>query len=709
MGARIDQINIEEMGPLQKLRWELGTLNLVYGRNEQGKTFLVEFLIRSLFRQRTNWQLRSVEGRGKVIVSGLADEPVSFTPSNSRKVKKLEDYLAEAYPGLPPSIGRLLVVRGGEPSLVADHHSQTVNRDVLRELLSGRGVLDVIQGRIQKSVQKATVDNGFIQGSNVGKIKQRNSLLDDKKRLDDLFTQLGEVYSGGSRHSLQNELDRLSAEYQDLIHAKRHQAYLLGQRKNQLSELLSQWPEAELDQLQASWTAIQEKQKSITRLKKQLAELEQQGQHFPWLQEAAKYYEESESQVQTNPLFMILGVGALLVAIVFSIFQFASGTMFMIILALIFGWLYIRQVQQTATQAVVTAERQNIAEEFENRLGQKFTGLPLLRQEIENGKEAYYEAQARRKDLTQAEEESTELARQLADQLNRLSGEKVAPRAWGQTIPALVENQRKLREELNNVREELATLNVEPIHQEQQPASVLYDTNKMAEVNRQREAVVQQLQAEENDLNNLKQRICHETGDDISIDWETLIQNLQNKRKEVVTDYCQETAQLLAEIVVSEIVETARAEEDEKVKRALETMTLHKPIHFITNRYHGIRLNGETLMLSDDYGEFALNNLSTGTQEQILLSLRMNFTAKLLGQDSLFVILDDAFQHSDWQRREKLVKYLTEMAQLGWQVIYFTMDDHIRGLFEEQGDTLREEYRQFDLSLILRKHLNIHT
>lgn len=698
MGARIDQINIEEMGPLQKLHWELGTLNLVYGRNEQGKTFLVEFLIRSLFRQTNNWQLRSVKGRGKVIVSGLVNEPVSFTPSKTGNTNKLEDYLADAYPGLPPSIGRLMVVRGGETSLVADHNSQTVSRDVLRELLSGRGILDAIQGRIQKSVQKAAIEDGFIQGSNVGKIKQRNNLLDDRKRLDDLFAQLGEIYSGGSRRNLQNELDRLSAEYEGLMHAKRHRAYLLEQRKNQLSELLSQWTEADLDQLQANWTTLREKQKYISRLKKQMAELEEKGQHFPWLQEAAKYYEESESQVQTNPLFMILSVGALLVAMVFSIFQFVLGTMFMIILALILGWLYIRQIQQRVAQAVVTAERQKVAEEFENRLGQKFTGLPLLRQEIEKGKEAYYEAQARRKDLAQAEEGSAELARQLTDQLNRMPGEKVSPEAWGQTVSALLDNQRKLREELNNVREELAALNVEPLQQEQEPASVLYDKSKLAEVNRQREEIFQQLQTEENELNNLKQRICHETGDDISIDWENLIQNLQNKREDVVADYCQETAQLLAEIVVSEIVETARAEEDEKVKRALESLKLHKPIHFITNRYHGVQLNGETLMLSDDYGEFALNNLSTGTQEQILLSLRMDFTARLLGQDSLFLILDDAFQHSDWQRREKLIQHLTEMARLGWQIIYFTMDDHIRGLFEEQGSELGQEYRSFALS-----------
>jgi len=50
----------------------------------------------------------------------------------------------------------------------------------------------------------------------------------------------------------------------------------------------------------------------------------------------------------------------------------------------------------------------------------------------------------------------------------------------------------------------------------------------------------------------------------------------------------------------------------------------------------------------------------------------------------MFLILDDAFQHSDWQRREWLVDEMAELANLGWQIIYFSMDDHIKGLFEKR-------------------------
>ena len=41
MGIRIDQINVESAGPLAELQLPMGDFNLIYGRNEQGKTFLV--------------------------------------------------------------------------------------------------------------------------------------------------------------------------------------------------------------------------------------------------------------------------------------------------------------------------------------------------------------------------------------------------------------------------------------------------------------------------------------------------------------------------------------------------------------------------------------------------------------------------------------------------------------------------------------------
>ena len=81
-----------------------------------------------------------------------------------------------------------------------------------------------------------------------------------------------------------------------------------------------------------------------------------------------------------------------------------------------------------------------------------------------------------------------------------------------------------------------------------------------------------------------------------------------------------------------------------------------------------------------------------------MLALRIGFTSKLLREDALFLILDDAFQHSDWQKREILINKLADIAKKGWQIIYLTMDDHIKELFDKVGKEFEAgKYNSFEL------------
>jgi uncharacterized protein YhaN len=68
----------------------------------------------------------------------------------------------------------------------------------------------------------------------------------------------------------------------------------------------------------------------------------------------------------------------------------------------------------------------------------------------------------------------------------------------------------------------------------------------------------------------------------------------------------------------------------------------------------------------------------------------------------MFLILDDAFQHSDWKRRERLVNKLFDLSKQGWQIIYFTMDDHIRQLFEEKAKKAgKVQYQTIELPSVI--------
>ena len=97
-------------------------------------------------------------------------------------------------------------------------------------------------------------------------------------------------------------------------------------------------------------------------------------------------------------------------------------------------------------------------------------------------------------------------------------------------------------------------------------------------------------------------------------------------------------------------------------------------------------------LVDDDDDEFPVKDLSTGAREQVFLGSRLGFARLALDGHPAFLILDDAFQHSDWSRREWLVQQVVTLVEAGWQVLYFTMDDHIRDLFDSTGQQLGDRY-----------------
>jgi len=106
----------------------------------------------------------------------------------------------------------------------------------------------------------------------------------------------------------------------------------------------------------------------------------------------------------------------------------------------------------------------------------------------------------------------------------------------------------------------------------------------------------------------------------------------------------------------------------------------------ITQRYVAVRYDKrerQFLAQRDDGQWFREDQLSTGARAQLLFSLRITFVRRLFGDDSGFLILDDAFLSYDAERKPRAIRVITELAQQGWQVLYFTMDPLTRDLFSE--------------------------
>ena len=190
MAVRIENISLKNFGPIGSLDISLKRLNVIYGQNESGKTYLVEFLLRSIFRQSSSWSIRNLPGQGRVTISGLGPKPIPFS---LRIKKKIEDYWEKDELGLPPNMARLLVVKGGELGFTQSPGG--INRAVLKTALTSETLLDQIREPIPKTVQSARIVEQEIIGAKRGPLKDRENLLQEISKLQNLVIRVENEYS----------------------------------------------------------------------------------------------------------------------------------------------------------------------------------------------------------------------------------------------------------------------------------------------------------------------------------------------------------------------------------------------------------------------------------------------------------------------------------------------------------------------------------
>lgn len=313
--------------------------------------------------------------------------------------------------------------------------------------------------------------------------------------------------------------------------------------------------------------------------------------------------------------------------------------------------------------------------------------------------EAYHGAKVLKNALRSEEEQLQQVHDQVAQQLQSLTGQTLTVAEWADSIMSISDRQKRLQDKLGQKKLTEARLNVDPSAYQAEPTSAAFDPQQLEKLQEEQEKLVTSLQKKSADQASLKQRICDHTGDNISTDWESLLCNLQQARAHVAFDYRQISAKIIAGILVNQALDTIRAQEDKNIREKLSSSLVCAPIEQLTGRYSAVHYDDGQLDVSDPYGDFPLADLSTGAREQVLLGLRLGFAAQIFGHNRLFLVLDDAFQHADWERRERLLYQMVDLAHGGWQIIYLTMDDHIKKLFDAAGkQNFGEKYHSYDLN-----------
>lgn len=696
MPVRIEKIHVQNLGPHNRFAFELGQLNLIYGHNENGKTFLVEFIIRALFKNQKKWSLRQSDGSGKVFVSGLGGgKMVDFSPVSE---KKIEDFWQDSQIGLPPDFSKLLVVKGADVDLAKVNGG--IDKTIIKNFLSNKIVLDNIQNRISKTIQKASYKDGFISGSRVGELSARSDFESDLKKIEQLFSQIDKGFSGGKIKECKMKLEQLSAGNETMQLAKRNLAY---KTENEIVALRQQLHKASIERILDIKNQFSQYKANLQALKrKELLQKknEQSSEHYEWLKSAQTVYQNNLSQeAEQPPAYLVILIALLIIAAgVLSFLKLPIYAITSLAVALINGIIYFRLNQKMLSQALGNHEIENIGRKFSKNFKRDFNGLADISDQLQKMEDHYNDARLLKRQIDDDCEALNKQEIEISEQINDLAEETVELKSWDELLLNFEEEARSLEQQLKEKEHFGARLNIEPaLHVSDKPIHE-FNQEKAIQIENEIAETERTIDSENQKLESLKQLLCQATGDDINDSWEDIISNLRGIRLRTIEQLKDRTAEILGKLVVNEVLEEFRTEEDIKIEASLNSEIVQKPIFELTNRYENLVLENGKLVVSDDFNSFELEQLSSGAQEQILLALRIGLSQHLTKGEPMFLILDDAFQYSDWRRRKFLMNKIVELVQNGWQIIYFTMDDNIKALFEQSGKAFGDDFKLINLN-----------
>lgn len=296
------------------------------------------------------------------------------------------------------------------------------------------------------------------------------------------------------------------------------------------------------------------------------------------------------------------------------------------------------------------------------------------------------------KELENLESKLKKIKNEIENIFKNLTGKKINELEWNSTFNELKNECEKVKKQINKKRGELEGLGITHSEYIKDDPGKEFSSLELEEVEKELEKITQKIKDEEEKFTKLKTQLIKITDLDLSSHWNELINGLYVKLEEVQKEWKEIKAEIIAGKIVYDIIQKFRLEEDKKLTEGLNSPEIKDMINKLTKRYICLNLGSAEVTILDNYNEFKLEDLSTGAREQVMLALRIGFLKRLFKQDSAFLILDDAFQHSDYEKRPILVKTLHELATLGWQIIYLTMDDNIKDLFNEEFKKWNEEY-----------------
>ena len=364
------------------------------------------------------------------------------------------------------------------------------------------------------------------------------------------------------------------------------------------------------------------------------------------------------------------------------------------------GWLYKRKYDKYLGDAGKREELQSLKDEYNKRFNEVMNNLSQMEVKRDRMKDNYSEMKVLERQLKDEESEISVLKWKLGKRIEDLLDKELETDKWKSELNKRLKEKDSLNKEITGLNFELARLNVDSSEFEREKPDIEFNENEYNNIKESKKEIEEKISIQKQKLDDLKNEIRGVTDDDFSINWMELIGNLAKKREEILNDYKDTSAEIIGKNIVYNIVEELYEKEDEKIEDVMKSDLISKTLKDVTTRYNKISLLDDRMIVSDSFNNFPVNLISDGATEQVFLALRIGMAKHWFKKDELFLILDDVFLHSDYNRRPKIIEKMVELANSGWQIICFTFDDNIRDLIDKKVKKLKGEYRFYNLNEI---------
>ena len=696
MPIRIEHIHIKQGEPLNEdFIMEPTDLNIIYGHNETGKSYIVESIINLLFKKgrkkADNWQTRDWKTAGTIKVSGLSDDLISFSQKSK---KQLEDYWPDNK-NFPQDFARLLVVKEGEV-LLYEKHKADAGRGFIQGYLSGQGLLDRIASKISSSYNNTKIVEGCILGPRQGEIKKYHESLDERKKLEALIDDAQEQYASSEVHDLKQKIQQAENDLDKMEIAKRYHAYSLTMQKDELEKKIFDLPDEDsLSKLDIAISSYEQEKGRLEQKQKELEELQKEANYYEWSSGALQKYKEIVSVSGAKPKQIVfLGSVVFLAGAVVSGFLekgwIAAG---LSLAAMILLFIYFTGIKKALSRAGSSNELERIKAEYKKIFGSELTNVVTLESKVNQLQKANYEAGILDKDVKSLFTSLKERENEIASELRPYTSDSCKPQQWYDTVREMKKQLRELDSKIHEIKTEIAVLGVGPKELITENPGIEWDAYHYDALQKALDETKLEYNHKTKDLDTMKGRLIGET-ELYSAGWDELLDKTREYLDEITAEYFQMTANILAKLTVKQVIDELRHREDERIIEGLKRVELTRPLYKITGRYKAIKYEADSdlMLVDEDNNEYALDDLSTGAREQVFLAMRMGFSKIAMEGESAFLLLDDAFQHTDWERRTNMVSQIVGLCKTGWQIICFTMDDHVRDLFLKAGKNLGSKF-----------------